>query len=1033
YSLQKATQRGLNPEEDEGLKRVSVADRIYSMQNKIEEEKYAALTPKSRSGLSTPRSRPRSGFITPTQKSFDDTAHQHLSMTSPVSAVTISATPTVTPTVTSAVTTAPKGGDASQHPEEQQDRNSTAVSGPQLIEKLSKLATASERYEEKRHKFQRCSRNDWRYQTQPVTYEEIQAADSMESVSAFRALVRKKTSINAFEQITAESCRVTKQQLPPCGKTLEFPQHLTPPPRHARRGRMLRHRTLPVTADELNAVPEHQMLVTDPEWLKLDRDGLYDSKADSGILSGSDADSLNNADSLRSLTQEMDGSDTDPSRLSVTDKTSIFRVLEERTKAEKSASGAKRYINRKKRERSQTMPITEEEVKTASEMGIGASGVVNDSNMGSASVPPPEVVNRSRSSSITEDGDKEVERDEDALTKLSLSEKVRLFSQPRTLEKQPAKVEAPVVRRRNRKLASRFNTQPVTNEEVEKAAASTRISPLAMSLVKPPDTEILKGLPLKDQRELMAQHAEMFLSQSSFRSKSGSSSSLSQPSSRRASVSLAEEEARKAEKEDWSEKGDKKGILKDKSASTKDLHDTKSILKTEPMKAKSESEVHSILKMEVKHIVEPAPVTSEPRGILKKTKSEDISVIEGGDDIKGILKHTDSEEEECQGRPRSRSNSQPFGILKTEGLSQASEHSAEIKSILKAPSQENVHDSQTIKSAMRRGSIESDISVTAATSVLKSAMRTRNRSSMEIDDIQAAGADAKILSQEGDLNSNNSVKHVGVSVQSSEVTTDHFSSSTYAKFTSAASTTVIKSSSGVESRTSSSTSSLLSSSVTTSVSSLQIPEGSEDRGGQSVSDDGESSSGEILEGTPRTSKLKRKSRFSDRKAQAERYKTQPPELTDPASSASTPADTPGRRKYKYEGRHRTQPITPDEMREAEAATPVSNLTHTPGGSIADRLNQLKTSGEEEWRKRVGRKEEILATPEVIKLREKPGLSDHRPTSIADRLNELETSMTTWKERVEESDAKQFTVAARLAQGPTDSPLVNKLKNLPRKD
>lgn len=83
--------------------------------------------------------------------------------------------------------------------------------------------------------------------------------------------------------------------------------------------------------------------------------------------------------------------------------------------------------------------------------------------------------------------------------------------------------------------------------------------------------------------------------------------------------------------------------------------------------------------------------------------------------------------------------------------------------------------------------------------------------------------------------------------------------------------------------------------------------------------------------------------------------------------------------------------------------------------LLHRLNQLKTSGEEEWKKRVGRKEEILATPEVIKLREKPGLSDHRPTSIADRLNELETSKTTWKERVEESDAKQFTVAARLAR------------------
>lgn len=91
----------------------------------------------------------------------------------------------------------------------------------------------------------------------------------MESVSAFRALVRKQTSFNAFEQINAETSRVTKQLLSQVGKTMEFPQHLTPPPRHTRRGRMLRHRTLPVTAEELNAVPEHQMLVTNPDWLKV--------------------------------------------------------------------------------------------------------------------------------------------------------------------------------------------------------------------------------------------------------------------------------------------------------------------------------------------------------------------------------------------------------------------------------------------------------------------------------------------------------------------------------------------------------------------------------------------------------------------------------------------------------------------------------------------------------------------------------------------------------------------------------------------
>ena len=38
-----------------------------------------------------------------------------------------------------------------------------------------------------------------------------------------------------------------------------------------------------------------------------------------------------------------------------------------------------------------------------------------------------------------------------------------------------------------------------------------------MSLVKPPDPELLQGLSLKEQREYMAQHAERTLSQTSLR------------------------------------------------------------------------------------------------------------------------------------------------------------------------------------------------------------------------------------------------------------------------------------------------------------------------------------------------------------------------------------------------------------------------------------------------------------------------------------------------------------------------------------
>lgn len=50
----------------------------------------------------------------------------------------------------------------------------------------------------------------------------------------------------------------------------------------------------------------------------------------------------------------------------------------------------------------------------------------------------------------------------------------------------------------------------------------------------------------------------------------------------------------------------------------------------------------------------------------------------------------------------------------------------------------------------------------------------------------------------------------------------------------------------------------------------------------------------------------------------------------------------------------------------------------------------------------------------IKLREKVGASMARPSSIADRLNLLNTAQGGWKGRVEETDAKTFTVAHKLA-------------------
>lgn len=54
--------------------------------------------------------------------------------------------------------------------------------------------------------------------------------------------------------------------------------------------------------------------------------------------------------------------------------------------------------------------------------------------------------------------------------------------------------------------------QPITPEEVEKAATA-RISPLALSMVKPPDPELLQSMSLKDQKDYMARWATETLQQ----------------------------------------------------------------------------------------------------------------------------------------------------------------------------------------------------------------------------------------------------------------------------------------------------------------------------------------------------------------------------------------------------------------------------------------------------------------------------------------------------------------------------------------
>lgn len=224
--------------------------------------------------------------------------------------------------------------------------------------KLTDLARSKEATQERQKRYQR-SRDDWRIRTQPVTLKELEQADSLESVSSFRALVMKRSSINIFEKLKEQD----KSRRCP-GHKSEYPQPYVPEKR-SRKNRQ-RYKTLPVTAAELMAIPEGETISL--ELLKSKMQAMKESKTDSGIVSsGSDIEKdSQGSDSVRSLTTDADNEDEDYTQLSVAERASLFRQMEEKSK--KSASGAKRYIDRKKRERSRTQPITEEEVKTAAEI-----------------------------------------------------------------------------------------------------------------------------------------------------------------------------------------------------------------------------------------------------------------------------------------------------------------------------------------------------------------------------------------------------------------------------------------------------------------------------------------------------------------------------------------------------------------------------------------------------------------------------------------------------------------------------------------
>ncbi|XP_061394991.1 mucin-2 [Musca vetustissima] len=127
-------------------------------------------------------------------------------------------------------------------------------------------------------------------------------------------------------------------------------------------------------------------------------------------------------------------------------------------------------------------------------------------------------------------------------------------------------------------------------------------------------------------------------------------------------------------------------------------------------------------------------------------------------------------------------------------------------------------------------------------------------------------------------------------------------------------------------------------------------------------------------------------------------------------------------------RSATQVMGPDQR----------TITINKTGSIADRLAALQKSGEDDWKRRISKRDEIDDIKRENFVNESISLAhdlSDKPLppspfikttieggKVSDRLGKLKSSSESWKTRVEQSDASKFTVAGRLqkkAQSPVE--------------
>ncbi|GBM97338.1 Supervillin [Araneus ventricosus] len=111
-----------------------------------------------------------------------------------------------------------------------------------------------------------------------------------------------------------------------------------------------------------------------------------------------------------------------------------------------------------------------------------------------------------------------------------------------------------------------------------------------------------------------------------------------------------------------------------------------------------------------------------------------------------------------------------------------------------------------------------------------------------------------------------------------------------------------------------------------------------------------------------------------------------------------------------------------------------SIVEEHGGSISERLAALQRSGSENWKKRLGGRPPILLKPDVPIMRVKERPSGERPKSLMDRIMMLGEAQDQWRNRVEDKDANQFTVAGKMVQmrySPQASPIISRKKYSPK--